>query len=155
MRSRSRRAIEVELFPFLSVLVCVIGSLILLIVVVTVQISSNQRQVTIVAREDGQNQAKVPRYVECRSDGIIIHPEQTFVAKEDINRSNSALQNLLAEVSFNRDKEYLIVAVRPDGIEVFQEVRDLVEQQNIDIGFEPIDEGWQLKVQDAVTGREK
>ncbi|OKH26342.1 hypothetical protein [Chroogloeocystis siderophila] len=154
MRS-SRRSIEVELFPFLSVLVCVIGSLILLIVVVTAQISTNQRQVTIVARENGQNQAKTPRYIECRSDGIVIYPEQTFVNREDINRSNSALQSLLAEVSFNRDKEYLIVAIRPDGIDVFQEVRTLVERQNIDIGFEPIDEGWQLKVQDAATKRIK
>ncbi|PPS44788.1 hypothetical protein [Chroococcidiopsis sp. TS-821] len=152
---RSRRTIEVELFPFLSVLVCVIGSLILLIVVVTAQIASNQRQVTIVAREDGQNQAKVPRYIECRSDGIIIHPEQSFVSREEINHAHSALQNLLAEVSLNKDKEYLIVAVRPDGIDVFQEVRALVEQQNIDIGFEPIDAGWQLKVQDAATRRIK
>ncbi|PSB42786.1 hypothetical protein C7B80_26250 [Cyanosarcina cf. burmensis CCALA 770] len=51
-------------------------------------------------------------------------------------------------MSERRDREYLIVAVRPDGIDVFKEVRRLVEQKNIDIGFEPIDEGWRLKLKD-------
>ena len=148
-QSGSRRAIEVELFPFLSVLVCTIGSLILVIVVVTAQIMSNQRQVTIVAREAGKNQTKTPHYIECRGDGIIIHPGQEFVPQADIDAADSSLQKLLTEVSLNQKSRYLIVAVRPDGIDVFQQVRSLVEQRNIDIGFEPIDQGWQLKIKEA------
>lgn len=148
-RKHSRQAIELELFPFLSVLVCTIGTLILLIVVVTAQIAGNQRQVIIVAKsENGQNQSKTPRYIECQKNGIIIYPNQEFVSKQDIGMPNSALEKLLAEVSARRDREYLIVAIRPDGINVFEEVRSLVEQKNIDIGFEPIDEGWRLKVKD-------
>ena len=61
---------------------------------------------------------------------------------------NSALEKLLAQVSDRREQEYLIVAVRPDGIDVFDKVRDMVEQKRIDIGYEPIDEGWQLKVKE-------
>ncbi len=142
-----RPAIELELFPFLSVLVCTIGTLILLIIVVTSQILSNQRQVTIIARsESGQNQTKIPRYIECQGNGIIIHPSQDLVLKKDIDSPSSALRRLLNEVSSRRNEEYLIVAIRPDGIDVFDKVRNLIEKENIDIGFEPIDEGWRLKI---------
>lgn len=147
-KSIRRQPIELELFPFLSILVCTIGTLILLIIVVTSQILSNQRQVTIIARsEHGQNQNKTPRYIECQGNGIIIHPSQELVLKEDLDLPSSALRRLLDEVSSRRNQEYLIVAIRPDGIDVFDKVRSLIEQENIDIGFEPIDESWRLKIQ--------
>lgn len=146
-----RSVTEIELFPFLSVLACTIGVLILLIIVLMAQTFSNQRQVTIIARtENGQNQNKQPRYIECRSDGIIIHPGGEFVSLTALNLSYSSLQTLLEEVKVNRDKEYLIVAIRPDGIEVFDKVRVLIESEGIDIGYEPIDEGWTLKIEGTI-----
>ncbi|MBC5797767.1 MAG: hypothetical protein ACKO9I_00590 [Sphaerospermopsis kisseleviana] len=147
-RITKRSVTEIELFPFLSVLACTIGVLILLIIVLMAQTFSNQRQVTIVARtENGQNQNKQPRYIECRSDGIIIHPGEEFVSLTALNLSYSPLQTLLEEVKVNRDTQYLIVAIRPDGIEVFDQVRALIESEGIDIGYEPIDEGWTLKIE--------
>ncbi|MBE9238863.1 hypothetical protein IQ227_23290 [Anabaena aphanizomenioides LEGE 00250] len=147
-RITKRSVTEIELFPFLSVLACTIGVLILLIIVLMAQTFSNQRQVTIVARtENGQNQNKQPRYIECRSDGIIIHPGEEFVSLTALNFSYSPLQTLLEEVKVNRDTQYLIVAIRPDGIEVFDQVRALIESEGIDIGYEPIDEGWTLKIE--------
>jgi biopolymer transport protein ExbD len=148
-----RSSIEIEMFPFLSVLACTIGVLILLIIVLVAQTFSNQRQVTIIAKsENGQNENKQPRYIECRGDGIIIHPTEEFAGEEFVsltalNFSYSPLQKLLEDVKYNRDKQYLIVAIRPDGIEVFQKVRSLIESEGIDIGYEPIDEGWSLKIQ--------
>ncbi len=147
-RISNRAATEIELFPFLSVLFCTIGVLILLLIVLTAQTFSNQRQITIVAKtENGQNQTKQPRYIECRGDGIVVYPSEKFVALTEINNSYSPLQTLLAEVKENRDKQYLIVAIRPDGIKVFEEVRILIESAGIDIGYEPIDEGWKLKIE--------
>jgi biopolymer transport protein ExbD len=147
-RLYTRSMIEIELFPFLSVLVCTIGVLILLIIVLMAQTFSNQRQITIVAKsENGQNQNKQPRYIECRSDGIILYPSEEFVALSEINSYASPLQALLQEVKANRDQQYLIVAIRPDGIKVFDQVRELIESKGIDIGYEPIDEGWKLKIQ--------
>jgi biopolymer transport protein ExbD len=150
-RSSSRPTIEIELFPFLSILACTIGTLILLIIVMTTQLFDSQREVTILAKtennEEGKNQSKTPRYIECQKNGIILHPSQEFVKKNDIENSNSALKRLLSEVKQNSNKEYLIVAIRPDGIEVFKKVRDLIEQQGIDIGYEPIDKDWTLKIE--------
>jgi biopolymer transport protein ExbD len=149
-RSHSRQAIEIELFPFLSILACTIGTLILLIIVLTTQLFSSQREVTILAKtetETGKNNRKIPRYIECKKEGIIIYPNKKFVSTNDLEASNSALKQLLNELKKRRDREYLIVALRPDGIEVFKKVRNLIEQQGIDIGYEPIEQDWKLKIE--------
>ena len=144
-RSISRQHIEVELFPFLSILACTIGTLILLIIVLTTQALSKQ-EVVIVAKEaeNGVNASKSPRYIECRSKGVILHPSETFVPKDQLQAPNSPLMELIAEVKANRDREYLIVALRPNAIDVFEQVRAIVEKEEIDIGYEPIDAGWTL-----------
>lgn len=139
---------EVELFPFLSILACTIGTLVLLIIVLTTQ-ALNKQEVTIVAKteEGGVNKSKTPRYIECREDGVVLHPSEEFVSKFEINKPNSPLQKLIAEVKANKNKQYLIVALRPDGIDIFNEIRNLVEGEGIDIGYEPVDFGWKLTVE--------
>lgn len=145
-RTISRQKADVELFPFLSILACTIGTLILLIIVMTTQ-ALNQREVTIVMKtedEKGTNQNKTPRYIECRDDGVILHPSEEFVPLAKLKDPNSALQKLITQVKKNRDREYLIVALRPDGIDVFNSIRERVENEKIDIGYEPVEFGWKL-----------
>lgn len=153
MRSRryqaSRPPTQIELFPFLSILACTIGTLILLIIVITTQtFSEDSQEVTIVARsEEGDNRLKSPHYIVCQADGVVVHPNQEFIPEQQIGQGDSALAELLAQIRRRRESEYLIVAVRPNGIEVFKKVRDLVEGQGIDIGYEPIDQDWELKIE--------
>jgi biopolymer transport protein ExbD len=150
-RAHKRQAIETELFPFLSVLACTIGTLILLIIVMTTNLFTSKREVTIVAQSEGEgqgkNQNKVPHYVECRGDGIVIHPSQKFVNKKNLEGANSPLTQLLKEVKSKRDREYIIIAIRPDGVELFERVRSLIEAQNISLGYEPIEKDWKLKIE--------
>lgn len=147
MRRRSKsNKIVLELFPFLSVLACTIGSLILLIIVVSTETLNDNPEVTIIARsEGGENQKKQPRYIECKEDGIVIYPSQEFVSKNEMSQPNSPLTKFINEVKKNKDKEYIIVAVRPSGIEVFDTLRDIIMEEEIDIGYEPIEEDWTLK----------
>ncbi len=150
MRRRIKSSrVETELFPFLSVLACTIGTLILLIIVVSTENLSSDRSVAIIAKtEDGVNLKKLPRYIECKSDGVLIHPNEIFVSLAEIEDSNSALTDFIEEVKEKQDSEYVIVAIRPSGIEVFQKVRNLIESEGIDIGYEPIEENLQLKIAD-------
>ena len=147
-RSVSRRAIEIELFPFLSVLACTIGTLVLMIVAISTQAFGDSKEVKLIVKaEDGKNRAKRPRYLECREDGVVIYPSETFVPIERLEAPNSAFAKLVGEVAERRDREYFIVAIRPTGIETFGRVRDRIERAQIDIGYEPFDEGWTLRVE--------
>lgn len=149
-RSISKQPIQTELFPFLSILACTIGTLILLIIVITSQMLNEQKDVKIVVKsEQGDNRLKQPRYIECRADSVVIYPSQTIVKEQQIGQKNSAFSRLLTEMKQNRDREYFIVAVRPDGFQVFEKVRDLIEAEGIDLGYEPFDSDWQLKIEEA------
>ena len=146
-RTVTKNRAEVELFPFLSILACTIGTLILLIIVLTTQALEKQEVALIAKTENGENRSKSPLYIECRQDGVVLYPSEEFVPQEQLDDPNSALTKLIDRVKANRDREYLIVALRPNGIDVFDRVRALVEGEGIDIGYEPIDSSWQLTIQ--------
>lgn len=139
--------LSAELFPFLSVLACVIGTLVLLVILVTSGVLGSRRSITLVARTStGQNVRLQPRYVEVGAEGVILHPGGQFVPADRLGRRDTPLAELLAEVARNRDREYVIVALRPGGYPNFDRVREQVENRGIEIGYEPIDEGWKLRI---------
>ncbi len=142
-----------NLESFLDILTCTIGIFILMIIIMTTQ-AINKQEVTIVAQtegENGANQSKNPRYIECRHNGVILYPGEEFVPQEKLNDPNSAMTKLIAQVQENRDREYLIVAIRSNGIDTFSLVRNLVAKAEIDFGYEPIDATWQLKIQESAV----
>jgi hypothetical protein len=120
----------------------------MIIVITSQMLGEQQKEVKIVAKtESGKNQVKTPFYLECRQDGVVIYPQKTFVPAPNISQSNSSFRQLLDRVSQNRDREYIIVAVRPDGFAVFETARSLIEKEGIDLGYEPFDRDWKLKVE--------
>lgn len=144
-----KRQTEVELFPFLSVLACTIGTLILLIIVLTTQALEPQEAV-VVAKVDesrGANQNKTPLYIEAREDGFILHPSKEFAPRADLYDEQSLLRTTVANLKANKDEQYLILILRPDGLEMFDRIRELVEQDGIDIGYEPLEYGLELKIE--------
>lgn len=145
-----KRQTEVELFPFLSVLACTIGTLILLIVVLTTQALEPQEAVVVAKIDEnskGGNRNKSPIYIESRQDGFILHPSKEFAPRADLYDEQSPLRKTIADLKANKDKKYLILILRPDGLEMFDKVRQLVEQDGVDIGYEPLEYGLELKIE--------
>ena len=145
-----KRQTEVELFPFLSVLACTIGTLILLIIVLTTQALEPQEAVVVAKIDEnsrGDNRSKTPLYIEARQDGFILHPSQEFAPRADLYDEQSPLRNAITNLKANKDEQYLILILRPDGLEMFNKIRELVEQDGIDIGYEPLEYGLELKIE--------
>ena len=141
---------EVELFPFLSVLACTIGTLILLIIVLTTQALEPQEAVVVAKTEEdskGANKNKTPLYIECRQDGFVLHPSKEFAPRADLYDEKSPLRTMIANLKAKKDREYLIVILRPDGLEMFNKIRELVEKEGVDIGYEPLEFGLELKIE--------
>jgi hypothetical protein len=75
----------------------------------------------------------------------MLHSTQEFVPRAQIQHRDTPLRKLLMDVTARKDSEYIIVAVRPDGIELFAALRDQIENRGIQIGYEPIDSEWKVK----------
>ena len=141
---------NVELFPFLSVLACTIGTLILLIIVLTTQALEPQEAKVVAKTEEdskGANKTKTPLYIECREDGFVMHPSKEFAPRADLYDEKSPLRKMVADLKAQKEEKYLIVILRPDGIEMFNKIRGLVAKEGIDIGYEPLEFGLDLKIE--------
>ena len=141
MARRRPNDIELTLFPFLSVLAAVMGTLILIIAGNSQLALANPKQRVDI--EPFNPARKSPIYVECRDDGVLIHPDDpttgraTFVARYDIGLADSAWATLTRRLEVDGTR-YLLLLVRPDGVGTFSDARATVSGTHIDLGYEPL-----------------
>lgn len=132
---------ELTLFPFLSVLAAVMGTLILVIAGMSqIGLARPKLRIEVEAFDPGK---KSPIYVECRREGIIIHPddptqgEPVLVARGTLDRTDSAWHALRTRLQHD-SSHYLMMLVRSEGVGTFGEARSTVRDANLDIGYEPL-----------------
>lgn len=137
--NRRRRASVARptMFPFLSVLVCMIGTLMFL--AVAVGMSSLQSASANVALEimwDQSHATKKPLILECTSEGARDVATGTVYKKENepedklAQLSGTPYTDLLNELSAKRDREYLMFIVRPSGLDAFAFLRSILVLRN-------------------------
>jgi hypothetical protein len=132
---------EFSLFPFLSVLVAIMGTLILIITGMTqLGLASPKQRVEIDPFDPAK---KNPVYVECRNDGVVIHPDDpaqgtpVAVSRRDMEDPESAFSALVTRLKLDPTR-YLQMLVRVDGVGTFNDVRGALSDTGIDVGYEPI-----------------
>ena len=127
MRRRSRaNQLSVSLFPFLSVLLCAMG---VLIVVISTQNVLGIGTADFVVDLVGSETEREAVYVDCVADGIVILPAQTAVPLHMLRRdANSPFAALLDRLELSGGKEYLVLLVRPEGVESYRRAVSLATQ---------------------------
>jgi hypothetical protein len=147
----------VSLFPFLSILVCLMG--VLAFITVAVALLSAANPIVRLSGTDFKNGSrarrettKQPVFIECHGDRLVIHPQGREVPLERMEEESSPFLELIDRLALNREREYVIFAVYPDGIRCFGNGRRMAEQREIDLGFEPMLQGWQLRFDSQKQG---
>lgn len=136
------RAISVQppsLFPFLSVLVCMIGILMFLAVSVALtSLESAASNVELQIESNAPEHGKTPLMLECTADGAReFGGERLFQKSDEENIVQGTWQgtpftDFLASLARDADKEYLMFVVRPDGLETFRLLRAILVLRNKD-----------------------
>lgn len=141
MARRKTKDPEFSLFPFMSVLVAVMGTLILIIAGTTqIGLASPKQRVEVDAFDPTK---KNPVYIECQKEGVLIHPddptggEPVWVARVDLEEPDSAWYALRMRLQYDATR-YLQMLVRQDGVRTFNDVRASVSDTGIDVGYEPL-----------------
>ncbi|MBL8740633.1 MAG: hypothetical protein JNK04_06060 [Myxococcales bacterium] len=141
MARRKPQDPEVSLFPFLSVLAAVMGTLILIIAGMSQIALARPRQgVDVDAFTPGK---KTPIFVECRKKGLLIHPDDPMsgkaieVSRAELEDIGSPWHTLRSRLELDNSR-YLMLLVRPDGVGTFNDARESVSGLNIDVGYEPL-----------------
>lgn len=141
MARRKTKDPEFSLFPFLSVLVSVMGTLILIIAGMTqIGLAAPKQRVEVDPFDPAK---KNPVYVECQKDGVLVHPDDptkgvpVFIARRDLAEPDGAFHALMRRLQFDGTR-YLQMLVRQDGVGTFGDVRAAVSETGIDVGYEPL-----------------
>ena len=145
MGRRTKSTASVSLFSFLDILTFCIGGLVLILISITlVSTESKVKDIVIKVKAEKDDMVKTPIYMEVQKDAVVILPNNLTTSFENLDKKGSEFMRLLG--SINRHKEYVIFAIRPRGIMTFKKARSIIEKSGVDIGFEPIEADWNIKV---------
>ncbi len=108
---------------------------------------------SIIPYKGKRGEDKRPLYVECSSQGLIFHPDRLTVDPasektrlllqiEDRARAQNTLYMNAGLVAHPR--AFLMLLVRPDGIENYYKFQVAVKGAALDFGYELIDQEWDL-----------
>ncbi len=123
-----------------------------------------QTSYAIVPYKGPNGTQRKPIYVECRSDGIILHPEGIELKPSDFYATSWPGNPLAAALRATRDHvnaqaakagnseppdPYPVILVRPDGIRQYSLVRAAISSWDATFGYEFIDQDWELEFPEA------
>lgn len=163
---------QISLFPIFNILVCTLGVLIfILVTVVTVSLGVGKTISLVPDMKGTHRHQKKPTYVEWNGTDLIVHPSmqkvnididlKKFKTYEEIYAyldkiiEGSPMKAVLNNIIEHRDSNYLLVLVRPSGFSNFIILRGYIEDKKIDIGYEPIDQGWNIRIGEDDNAQKK
>lgn len=134
-RRRGKDRASISLLPILSIQKCTMGVMVVIICAQTmVSIGKTADQyLEIVAGAEHDRQAV---YVECQAKGVLIHPEKKQASLEALKGLGpSAFHELLDDLGAAKDKRYLVLLVRPDGIDAYDQCFKMAKlDRKLDVG---------------------
>jgi hypothetical protein len=137
---RKSSAPELTLFPFLSVLAMVIGTLILISGMAQIALAKPKQRIEVDAFNPGK---KSPIFVECRDNGLVIHADdptvggQRRVQRADIGVAESEWDALWRRVQHDPN-HYIQFLVRESGVGAFNDARATIAGMGVEYGYEPL-----------------
>ena len=131
----------VSLISFLDILGGTIGALTLIIAIFLIQMGRGNQIVQLESKHSNY-QDKTASYIICNGNGVV---ELHAGGKPQTTMLNSPiLESVLAELNSDK-RRYLIIGVRPNGFDDFENLRRRAERLKIPVGYEPLDAGWRIR----------
>jgi len=154
-RRKQYEKIDINVEPFLSIMAIVLKLISLILVVIVMRIAMNPHALKIIAlaglfpgRGNIEN-PKVPSYIDCHPNGLVLYPGKTTVTWEDLQRPDNAVEKLLDKVQTHSPAEYVVVMVRPESVKYYRTVRNLIGKRPIDVGYDAVDADFKVDWDEA------
>ena len=161
-RRRNYEKIDINVEPFLSIMVIVLKLISLVLVIIVMRIAMNPQSKRIIAfaglyaGHGNVSNPKVPSYIDCQPDVLTLYsndmPKGVQVTKEDLQRPDNAVSQLLDNVQQHSKDQYVVVMVRPKSVVLYREVRNLIGKRPIDVGYDAVDTDFKVDWNEAEKG---
>jgi len=168
-RAAQSEQYAISLFPMFNILICTLGVLIFILGALATLALGVGRTVLLNVGEKASEVSvttavhlKTPHFIEWDGSSLIAHPEkQSAQFDQDIRSidtfeqtyeymqqaiSGTPLESLLQQIGESKGRDYVVLLVRPSGFPSLYEVRGFIESRGIALGYEPIMQGWNVRV---------
>lgn len=151
MARKAKSKIDIDVLPYLSIMLSVLGIICLITVVMVMNIALNPKAIAVVSfkglyqgfdKSGGAavtNEMKRPTYLDCSPAGISMFPGETNVAPAELSVPGNAVEVALNAIETNSAREYVIVLVRPGSLPVYRAIRKLLANRPIDIAYDTLE----------------
>lgn len=157
------KAAEVDTSGFQNIVLMLVGVLMIMLISNVLTIISNPDNIKIgaivtgtVYEEGGddsqaappkfQNMSKNPVYVEVRAHSLIIYPEFVRVTDAELRLPGNPWERFVENIATVRDSRYIVLLLRPDSALFQRQLRRVIKDHNIEVGFEPWDSSRRVSV---------
>jgi hypothetical protein len=155
MPRKPKEKIDIDVVPYLSIMVIVLKLICLILIVTVMRIALNPQGKLIIiikdlqqlkeeASKDKKKLPKVPTYIECRQDGLFIFPGDKTIGIDDLVTPDNAFSQLLSDVEGNATNQYVIMIVRPNSLPFYRYVRKALSRRQIDMGYDVLESDIKL-----------
>lgn len=163
MRSKKHdSSLEVSLFPMFNILVCTLGVLLFILTSISglslgilktldfsnLSGSSNPKE-PMHLDWDGSRLKNIKAGCEVYFDKDIESDFSTYSATFDyiqLQLNGTGLGDSIAYVRKNRESRYFLVFIRPSGFDNFLSLKGFLQQEKVDIGYEPVEQYVTIKL---------
>lgn len=153
-KRRRVEKIDIDVLPYLSIMVITLNLICLILIVTVTRIALNPDALPVVTLEgilgsDKEQSAsegiiKIPSYVDCRPEGLVLYPGEILVNATTLGEPGNPFERLLDRVAANSLKEYVVLLVRPDSARFYRGARDMIAQRDIDVGYDAVDTDYKI-----------
>ena len=162
MRSNSGYDDHFNLFPFIAIMLCVLGVLLLVTLSMSaISMGLGSAEIwTQTIKKDGAP-SKQPVLFEWDGKTPIVHRDNrrisiswTIPPRKEVQMEsdpNAELKKEIQRIAEQCDTQYALIAVRPSGFANFDEFRREFDSKKVDIGFLPIGQDKPVKLQSVVS----
>lgn len=168
------KAAEVDTSGFQNIVLMLVGVLMIMLISNVLTIISNPDNIKIgaivsgsVYEEDAdeddqaappkfQNMSKNPVYVEVKGHELIIYPDYTRVKDTELRIPGNPWEKFIERIATVRETRYIVLLLRPDSALFQRQLRRVIKDHQIEVGFEPWDTNRRVSVAGMVdlTGRQ-
>lgn len=158
MPKRQKEKVDIDVVPYLSIMVIVLKLICLILIVTVMRIALNPHGVKAVAIENlygverkGKDKSaiKAPTYFDCSRDGIRIIPGDIEIPISDLATRVNPVTQAIDQISADSSNQYAIVLVRPGAVKAYRHVRKLLYERDVDVGYDVIDLGVEVNYRKA------
>jgi hypothetical protein len=107
---------------------------------------------SVVPYRGRHGESRRPLYVECAADKLIFHPDRHVLTdsspavevRAEVERRFARQKELLAATEATANHPYLMVLVRPNGVNSYYHLQGALRGLDVEFGYEFIDADWLL-----------